>query len=78
MTLIIQQHVLWFEVSVDDPLLMEVLHTLDDLSSVVAGSRFIKAWIVFIHVINVIPWRKKVYGLDISLSDSMISGYHDI
>lgn len=54
-TLIIQQHILWFEVSVDDPLLVEVLHALDDLSSVVAGPRFIQPWVVLIHVINVIP-----------------------
>lgn len=55
LTLIIQQHVLWFEVSVDDPLLVEVLHALDDLSSVVTGSRLIEPGVVLVHVVNVIP-----------------------
>lgn len=54
-TLIIQQHVLWFEVSVDDPLLVEVLHALDDLSGVVAGSWLVKPRVVLIYIINVIP-----------------------
>ena len=53
--MIIQQHVLWFQVSVDDPLLVEVLQALDDLSSVVAGPRLVKPRVVLIHVINVIP-----------------------
>lgn len=55
LTLIIQQHVLRFEVSVDDPLLVEVLHALNDLSSVVAGSRLVKAGVVLVHVVDVIP-----------------------
>lgn len=55
LTLIIQQHVLRFEVSVDDPLLVEVLHALDDLSSVVTGSRLVKAGVVLVHVVDVIP-----------------------
>lgn len=55
LTLIIQQHVLRFEVSVDDPLLVEVLHALDDLSSVVAGSRLVKPGVVLVHVVDVIP-----------------------
>lgn len=53
--MIIQQHVLWFEVSVDDPLLVEVLHALDDLSGVVAGSWLVKPRVVLIYIINVIP-----------------------
>lgn len=59
LTLIIQQHVLWFEISVDDPLLVQVLHALDDLSSVVAGSRLIEAGVVLVHVVNVIPGCKR-------------------
>lgn len=55
MTLIIQQHVLWFEVSVDDPLLVEMLQALNDLSSVVAGPRLAQPRVLLIHVINVIP-----------------------
>lgn len=57
LTLIIQQHVLRLEVSVDDPLLVEVLHALDDLSSVVAGPRLVKAGVVLVHVVDVIPGR---------------------
>lgn len=54
-TLVIQQNIFRFEVSVDDPLLVEVLHALDDLSSVVTGPRLIKARVVLIHIIDVIP-----------------------
>lgn len=57
LTLIIQQHILRFEVSVNDPLLVEVLHALDDLSSVVAGSRLVKPGVVLVHVVDVIPGR---------------------
>ncbi len=57
---------LWFEVSVDDPLLVEVLQALDDLSSVVASPRLIKPRVVLIHIINVIPSsiRETVLSLD--------------
>lgn len=54
-TFIIQEHILWFEVSVDDSVLVEVLQALDDLSSIVTGSCLIKSWVVLIHIINVIP-----------------------
>lgn len=54
-TLIIQQHILWFEVSVYDSLLVEVLQALDDLSCIVAGPRLLKPWIVLIHVVDMIP-----------------------
>ena len=54
-TLIIQQHILRLEVSVEDPPLVEVLQALDDLSSIVTGSRLLKPRLVLIHVINVIP-----------------------
>lgn len=57
-TFIVQQHVLWFEVSIDDPLLVEVLHALDDLCGVVTGARLFKAWVVLVHVIDVIPGGK--------------------
>lgn len=55
LTLIIQQHILWFEISVDDPLLVKMLQALDDLSSIVAGPWFIKSWIVLIHIVDVVP-----------------------
>lgn len=55
MTLIIQQHILGLEVSVDDPLVVEVLQALDDLSGIVTGSWLLKPRLVLIHVINVIP-----------------------
>lgn len=54
-TLIIQQYILWFEIPVDDPLLVEVLHALDDLSGVVAGPRLAETGVVLIHVVDVIP-----------------------
>lgn len=59
LTLIIQQHILWFKVSVDDPLLVEVLQALDDLSSIVTGPRLFKPRVVLIHIINVIPSGKR-------------------
>lgn len=34
---------------------MEVLHALDDLSSIVAGPWLIETRAVFIHIIDVIP-----------------------
>lgn len=54
-TFIIQQHILRFEVPVDDSLLVEVLQTLNYLGHVVAGPWLLKAWVVFIHIVNVIP-----------------------
>lgn len=57
LTLIIQQHILRFEVSVDYPLLVEVLHALDDLSCIVAGSWLVKTRVVLVHVVDVIPGR---------------------
>ena len=55
LTFIVKQHIFWFEVSVDDPLLMEVLQALDDLRCIVTGPRLVKARVVFIHIIDVIP-----------------------
>lgn len=60
LTLSIQEHILWFEVSVDYPLLVEVLHALDDLSSIVAGSWLIKTGVVLVHVVDVIPGRMMI------------------
>lgn len=54
-TIIIQQHIFWFEISVDDSLLVEVLQALDDLSDVETGSGLLKPWVVLIHQVNVIP-----------------------
>lgn len=54
LTFIIEQNILRFEVSVDDPLLVEVLQALNDLGHVVARSWLIESWVVLVHVINVI------------------------
>lgn len=84
LTLIIQQHVLWFEVSVDDPLLVEMLHALDDLSSVVAGSWLIEPGVVLVHIVNVIPgWIRdymhflKVYRHERQERGKGDGDYHD-
>lgn len=53
-TCIIQQYVLWFQVSVDDPVLVKVLQPTDDLSNVETRSLLIKTRIFFIHVIHMI------------------------
>lgn len=60
LTLIVQQHILRLQVSVDYPLLVEVLHALDDLCSIVTGPWLIKAWVVLIHVVDVIPGSKVI------------------
>lgn len=58
-TIIIQQHIFWFEISVDDSFLMEVLQTLDDLSDVETGPGLLKPGIVLIHQVDVIPsWTR--------------------
>lgn len=54
-TIIVQQHIFRFEISVDDSFLVEVLHALDDLSNVETGSGFIKAWVVLIHQVDMVP-----------------------
>lgn len=54
-TIVIQQHVFWFEISVDDSLLVEVLQALDDLSDVETSSGLLKPWVVLIHQVDVIP-----------------------
>ena len=54
-TIVIEQHVFWFQISVDDPLLVQVLHTLDDLSCVKTGSGLVKARVVLIHQVDVVP-----------------------
>lgn len=55
LTFIIQQDVLWFQVPVDDPLLVQMLHALDDLSGVITGSGLGEAGVILVHVIDVIP-----------------------
>lgn len=54
-TIIIQEHVLWFEISVDDSLLVEVLQALDDLSDIKTGSGLVKPRVVLIHQVDVVP-----------------------
>lgn len=58
-TFIIQQDVLWFQVSVDDSLLVEMLHALDDLSGVITGSGLGEPGVILVHVIDVIPAADK-------------------
>lgn len=67
-TLIVEQHVLRFEVSVDNPLLVQVLQALDNLSSVVTGPRLVEAWVVLIHVVDVIPKGRENPNVHISKS----------
>lgn len=59
LTCIIQQYVLWFQVSVDDPVLVKVLQPADDLSCVELGSLLIKTGIFFIHIIHMKPVEHK-------------------
>lgn len=58
LTCIIQQYVLWFQVSVDDPVLVEVLQPTDDLSCVETCSLLIKTGIFFIHIIHMKPVKE--------------------
>lgn len=53
LTSIIQEHILWLEVSVYNPVLVQMLKSTDDLSRVKTSSGFIKAWIFLIHIIHV-------------------------
>lgn len=54
-TIIIEQHVFRFKISVDDASLVKMLQPLDDLSNVERGSGFVKPWVVLIHQVDVIP-----------------------
>ena len=58
LTCIIQQYVLWFQVSVDDPVLVKVLHPTDDLSCIETCSLLVKTRILFIHIIHMKPVRE--------------------
>lgn len=57
-TFIIQKNVLGLQVSVDDSFLVKMLHSLDDLSSVITSSRFGESWIILIYIIDMIPVEK--------------------
>lgn len=59
LTCIIQQHVLWFQVSVDDPVLVQMLEPTDDLTCVETSSILIKTGILLVHVIHVKPVEHK-------------------
>lgn len=54
-TLIVQQHILRLQVSVDDLLLVQVLQALDNLGTVETGPGLAKARVVLIHVIYMKP-----------------------
>lgn len=55
LTCIIQQYVLWFQVSVDDPVLVKVLQPTDDLRCVETCSLLIKTRVFFIHIVHMKP-----------------------
>lgn len=55
LTIVVQQHVLWLEVTVDNASLMQVLQATDDLCRVVDGSWFRKAGVLLIHIVDVVP-----------------------
>lgn len=57
LTCVVQQYVLWFQVSIDDPVLVKMLHPTDDLSRVETCSFLIETRILFIHVIHMKPVR---------------------
>lgn len=57
-TCVVQQDVLWLQVSVDDPVLMEMFQPTDDLSCIETRSLLIKARILFIHIVHMIPVRR--------------------
>lgn len=54
-TIVIQQHIFGFKISVDDSFLVEVLQTLDDLSDVETGPGLLKPRVVLIHQVDMIP-----------------------
>lgn len=80
LTCIIQQYVFWFQVSVDDPVLVEVLQPTDDLSCVETCSLLLKTGIFFIHIVHMKPVKKEGVGF-YSISQStnkkqkLYSGY---
>lgn len=55
LTVIVQQHVLRLEVAVDDASLMQVLQATDDLCCVVDGPWLWEAWVLLIHIVDVVP-----------------------
>lgn len=57
-TFIVKKNILWLQVSVDDFLLMKVLQSLNDLSCIITCPRLIKAWIILVYIINVVPENK--------------------
>lgn len=62
LTCIIQQYIFWFQVSVDDPVLVEVLQPTDDLSCVETCSLLLKTRIFFIHIVHMKPVKMEGVG----------------
>lgn len=68
-TVIIQQHVFWFEISVDDSFLVEVLQALDDLTDVETGPGFAETRVVLVHQVDVIPrWDAVAIDYEVGLN----------
>lgn len=55
LTIIVQQHVLRLEVTVDDASLMQVLQATDDLRCVVDRAGLWEARVLLIHIVDVVP-----------------------
>lgn len=77
LTRIIKQHILWFQVSVDDPVLVEVLQAADDLGCVETRSLLVEAGILLIHVVHVEPARRTRRNRDCSLDQAHSSALHN-
>lgn len=60
LTCIIQQYIFWFQVSVDDPMLVKVLQPTDDLSCIETCSFLIKTRVFFIHIVHMKPARGRM------------------
>lgn len=63
LTVVVQEHVLRLEVSVDDGPLVQVLQATDDLGRVEDGARLLEAGILLIHVVDVVPGGRLCGGL---------------
>lgn len=55
LTVIVQQYVLWLEVTVDNASLMQVLQATNDLCCVVDGPWLREARVLLIHIVDVVP-----------------------
>ena len=72
-TIIVQQHVLGLEVSVDNVPLVQVLQAADDLGCVEDGARFLEAGVLLVHVVDVVP-AGRPRGVCVSLAQPQATG----